>query len=69
MKPGERPGQRPGEQDPTASEQRSDEVGAISAVSGEAPRRITAAAPAESNFVPTDRRQVVRDYFSGQEAR
>jgi hypothetical protein len=61
--PGQRSGQRPGEAT-GENEQGTDEVGAISAVSGNVPSRITSAAPAESNFVPTDRRQVVRDYFS-----
>ena len=66
VKAGERAGRRPGEvdQDDTPNERPSDEVGSVSAVSGEAPRQITSAAPAESNFVPNDRRQVVRDYFS-----
>ncbi len=67
VRPGDRRGQRPGDDrsdDPSANEQQTDEVGAITAVSGEAPRRITSAAPAESNFVPSDRQQVVRDYFS-----
>ena len=65
VKPGQRSGQRPGDpeqEDP--NRQDSDEVGGVSSVSGQAPRAITSAAPAESNFVPTDRRQVVRDYFS-----
>jgi hypothetical protein len=74
IKPGDRPGQRSGDPespqaDGAPNQQQSDEVGAVSAVSGDAPQRITSAAPAESNFVPNDRRQVVRDYFGGREAR
>ena len=64
--PGQRNGRREGEADGGANEQPTDEVGAISTVSGEAPRPITAAAPSETNFVPSDRREVVRGYFGPQ---
>jgi len=68
VQPGQQPGQRAGDQDPR-NERPSDQLGAISAISGEAPGRVSAAVPAESNFVPSERRQVVRDYFSSGEGR
>ena len=68
VQPGQQPGQRAGDQDPR-NERPSDQLGAISAISGEAPGRVSAAVPAESNFVPNERRQVVRDYFSSGEGR
>ena len=66
VKPSQRNGRREGEADAQADEQPTDEVGAISQVSGETPRSITSAAPSESNFVPSDRREVVRGYFGPQ---
>lgn len=69
VKPSQQAGRRPG--DPSGQDdpqQRWDEVGSVSAVSGAGAGQITSTAPAENNFVPTERRQVVRDYFNGEGA-
>ena len=68
VKPGRQPSRRPGDSE-SANGHQTDEVGAISAVSGQAPPPINSAAPAETNFVPSDRRQAVRDYFTPNEGR
>jgi hypothetical protein len=66
-----RPDRRPGDpsQNPDAEPSGDDEAGAVSESSSGAPGRITSSTPPESNFVPSGRRDVVRDYFSGREGR
>ncbi len=69
VRPSHQNGRRDGEADADENEEPTDEVGAISTVSGEAPRPITSAAPSESNFVPSDRQEVVRGYFGPRSGR
>lgn len=64
VKPG-RQGSRPGDAD-KPDDKPLDEVGSMSASSNANPGQVTSAAPPEINFVPSSRRDVVRDYFRGQ---
>ena len=66
-----RPDRRPGDpsQNPDAQPSDDEEAGAVAESSSGAPGQITSSTPPESNFVPSGRRDVVREYFSGQEGR
>ena len=56
-------------QNPDAQPSGDDEAGAVSESSSAQPGRVTSSTPPESNFVPSGRRDVVREYFSGREGR
>jgi hypothetical protein len=64
VKPGQQ-GRRPGDAD-KPDDKPLDEVGPVSASSTGSPGQVTSAAPPEINFVPSGRRDVVREYFRGQ---
>lgn len=64
LKPGEKPGTRPGDADKEDDKPR-DETGSITAASAADPGQVTSAAPPEINFVPSGRRDIVREYFRG----
>jgi hypothetical protein len=64
LKPNEKPGVRPGDADEEDNRPR-DDAGAISSSSSAAPGQVTSSAPPEMNFVPSGRRDIVREYFQG----
>ena len=71
MRQGARGDRRPGDpsQNPDPQPSGDEEAGAVAESSSGAPGRITSSVPPESNFVPSGRRAVVREYFSGREGR
>ncbi|MCC7369419.1 MAG: hypothetical protein IT306_13410 [Chloroflexi bacterium] len=64
LKPNEKPGARPGDADQPDDKPR-DDAGAIRSSSSAAPGQVTSSAPPEMNFVPSGRRDIVREYFQG----
>ena len=64
LKPGDKPGSRPGDAE-KPDDKPLDEAGAISAAATGSPGQVTSAAPPEINFVPSGRRDIVREYFRG----
>ena len=65
VKPGQQPGSKNG--DPNKDDKPQDEVaGSMSASGSGDPGQVTSAAPPEMNFVPSGRRDVVREYFRNQ---
>jgi hypothetical protein len=65
LKPGQQPGVRPGDAEKTDDGRPLDEAGSISASSTGSPGQVTSSAPPEMNFVPSGRRDIVREYFRG----
>ncbi len=64
LKPGQRPGTRPGDAD-KPDDKPLDEAGSITANSTGTAGQVTTTAPPEINFVPSGRRDIVREYFRG----
>jgi hypothetical protein len=64
LKPGDKPGSRPGDAE-KPDDKPLDETGAISAAATGSPGQVTSSAPPEINFVPSGRRDIVREYFRG----
>jgi hypothetical protein len=64
LKPGDKPGSRPGDAE-KPDDKPLDEAGAISAAATGSPGQVTSSAPPEINFVPSGRRDIVREYFRG----
>lgn len=64
LKPNQKPGARPGDAHDEDHRPR-DDAGAISSSSSAAPGQVTSSAPPEMNFVPSGRRDIVREYFQG----
>lgn len=65
LKPGQQPGSKPGDQDKEDRDQPADETGPINTASAGNPGQVTSSAPPEINFVPSGRRDIVREYFRG----
>ena len=57
-------GARPGDAE-KPDDKPLDEAGAISAAATGSPAQVTSSAPPEINFVPSGRRDIVREYFRG----
>ncbi|MGE3269740.1 MAG: hypothetical protein AB7P40_13395 [Chloroflexota bacterium] len=64
LKPSQKPGSRPGDADKEDDKPR-DDAGAITSSSAANPGQVTSSAPPEMNFVPSGRRDIVREYFQG----
>jgi hypothetical protein len=64
LKPGQKPGTKPGDAD-KPDDRPLDESGPVASSSSASPGQITSAAPPEINFVPSGRRDIVRQYFQG----
>ncbi|MFN8633560.1 MAG: hypothetical protein U0893_06860 [Chloroflexota bacterium] len=64
LKPGQKPGSKPGDAD-KPDDRPLDESGPVASSSSANPGQITSAAPPEINFVPSGRRDIVRQYFQG----
>ena len=65
LKPGDRPGSRPGDEKAEDDDKPRDETGPITAAGTGNPGQVTSSAPPEINFVPSGRRDIVREYFRG----
>jgi hypothetical protein len=65
LKPGQQGDTRPGDADKPDDDKPLDDAGPISTASSAAPGQVTSAAPPEINFVPSGRRDIVREYFRG----
>jgi hypothetical protein len=65
LKPGERPGSRPGDAEKADDDRPLDETGSITSAATGSPGQVTSSAPPEINFVPSGRRDIVREYFRG----
>jgi len=65
LKPGNRPGSRPGDEKAEDDDKPRDETGPITAAGTGSPGQVTSSAPPEINFVPSGRRDIVREYFRG----
>ena len=64
LKPSDKPGARPGDAD-KPDDRPLDDAGAMSSSSSAAPGQVNSSAPPEMNFVPSGRRDIVREYFQG----
>jgi hypothetical protein len=64
LKPGQKPGSRPGDAE-KPDDRPLDEAGSIASSSAASPGQVTSSAPPEINFVPSGRRDIVREYFRG----
>jgi hypothetical protein len=65
LKPGQKDSTKPGDADKPDDEKTPDEAGSIATSSGASPGQVTSSAPPEINFVPSGRRDIVREYFRG----
>jgi hypothetical protein len=65
LKPGQNASTKPGDADKPDDDKPLDETGSISAAASGNPGQVTSAAPPEINFVPSGRRDIVREYFRG----
>jgi hypothetical protein len=65
LKPGQNDSTKPGDADKPDDDQPKDEAGSIANASAASPGQVTSAAPPEINFVPSGRRDIVREYFRG----
>jgi hypothetical protein len=64
LKPNGQPGTRPGDAD-KPDDRPLDNAGAMSSSSSASPGQVNSSAPPEMNFVPSGRRDIVREYFQG----
>ena len=64
LKPGGQNDTKPGDAD-KPDDKPLDETGSIATSSAASPGQVTSAAPPEINFVPSGRRDIVREYFRG----
>jgi len=65
LKPGKDNGTKPGDADKPDDNKPLDEAGSIATASSASPGQVTSSAPPEINFVPSGRRDIVREYFRG----
>ena len=65
LKPNAKPGSRPGDAEQQDDDRPLDDAGAMSSSSSASPGQVNSSAPPEMNFVPSGRRDIVREYFQG----